>query len=57
MKTVTGTKEWADRNHNLQTGYEHDCAYCYAGAMAVRFGRCKAADWKEPHNAKAEGLR
>jgi DNA repair photolyase len=58
MKPATGTREWADRTYNIQAGCEHDCAYCYAHAMAVRFGRCQRGDvppvcqdrreWAEP---------
>ena len=42
-KPATGTREWADRTYNIQAGCEHACAYCYAHAMAVRFGRCERA--------------
>lgn len=33
----TGTREWAVGNVNIQTGCEHECAYCYARANAMRF--------------------
>jgi len=46
-ESVTGTKEWAKYNYNIQTGCEHDCAYCYAKAMAVRFSRVKADGWDD----------
>jgi DNA repair photolyase len=32
-----GTKEWADKTVNCCTGCSHDCLYCYAKGMAVRF--------------------
>jgi DNA repair photolyase len=48
MKKKTGTKEWAETNENIQTGCEHDCLYCYAKCMAIRFGRATALSWKQP---------
>lgn len=45
---VTGTKEWAAENVNIQTGCEHDCRYCYAKCMALRFRRTTADGWREP---------
>jgi DNA repair photolyase len=50
-KTATaphGTKEWAEHNVNIQTGCEHDCRYCYAKSMAVRFKRATPESWQEP---------
>ncbi len=39
---------------NIQDGCEHDCRYCYAKTMALRFKRMTALSWKEtrirPHN-------
>ena len=35
----TGTQEWAASNVNIQDGCEHDCRYCYAKTMAIRFKR------------------
>lgn len=43
-----GTGEWAKHNVNIQHGCRHRCAYCYAGAMSIRFGRKTAADWGVP---------
>jgi len=43
---VFGTYEWATRNANFIDGCKHDCKYCYSKAMAIRFGRRKASDWK-----------
>jgi hypothetical protein len=47
-KGVFGTAEWAKYNENIMAGCEHDCLYCYAKEMAVRFGRVKADEWKSP---------
>ncbi len=47
-KKVFGTAEWADSNVNIMAGCEHDCLYCYAKEMAVRFGRATADRWKSP---------
>lgn len=44
----TGTKEWADRNCNIQTGCEYDCRYCYAKEMAIRFKRATPESWRTP---------
>ena len=45
-KTVTGTKEWAAKNANCVSGCSHDCFYCYAKSISVRFGRKTAQNWK-----------
>lgn len=47
-KPPTGTQEWATSNVNIQDGCEHDCRYCYAKTMAIRFKRATAASWKRP---------
>ncbi|MCK5611907.1 hypothetical protein KAR91_59100 [Candidatus Pacearchaeota archaeon] len=47
MKT-TGVYEWAKSSINILSGCQHDCKYCYAKAMAVRFGRCDIAKWCYP---------
>ena len=44
----TGTQEWAASNVNIQDGCEHDCRYCYAKTMAIRFKRMTARTWAEP---------
>lgn len=44
----TGTQEWAASNVNIQDGCEHDCRYCYAKTMAIRFKRASPAGWKRP---------
>lgn len=43
-----GTQEWAASNVNIQDGCEHDCRYCYAKTMAIRFKRATATSWKHP---------
>jgi DNA repair photolyase len=45
MSKKTGTKEWADATVNCTTGCVHDCHYCYAKAMAIRFRRATPATW------------
>jgi DNA repair photolyase len=47
-KPTHGTGEWAKHNVNIQRGCGNRCAYCYASAMAIRFGRKTAADWGDP---------
>jgi DNA repair photolyase len=44
----TGTQEWAASNVNIQDGCEHDCRYCYAKTMAIRFKRATATSWARP---------
>jgi DNA repair photolyase len=46
-KQFTGTQEWACKNFNVCRGCSHDCAYCYAKGMAIRFGRTTAETWKD----------
>lgn len=44
---TSGTKEWAETNLNIYRGCEHDCIYCYAKRMALRFGRIQdGSEWK-----------
>jgi DNA repair photolyase len=51
----TGTKEWADSNVNIAYGCSHDCRYCYAKKMAIRFKRIKEEEeWRKMNlNKKA----
>ena len=35
--------EWCDSSWNPVTGCLHTCPYCYARAIANRFGGCDAA--------------
>ncbi len=44
-KAVSGTKEWASHNVNCYNGCSHNCLYCYARGMAVRFGRMRPEEW------------
>jgi len=46
-KTVSGTREWATRSINFINGCSHDCKYCYAKAMAIRYKRKTRDDWKQ----------
>ena len=45
-KIPSGTKEWASSNVNLISGCSHNCLYCYAKKMAIRFGRKTEENWK-----------
>lgn len=46
---LTGTKEWAHSNVNIQTGCENNCLYCYAKKIAFRYKRIQSEeDWKYP---------
>lgn len=47
-KAAHGTEEWAAHNVNVQLGCEHDCKYCYAKCMAIRFRRSSCDDWRHP---------
>ena len=38
-RIVKGTLEWACRTFNICLGCKHDCWYCYAKSIAIRFGR------------------
>jgi len=40
-----GTREWATKTVNCCTGCSHDCRYCYARGIAVRFKRINPGDW------------
>lgn len=45
MGKTKGTLEWARQNFNISIGCENDCKYCYAKAMAHRYGRVQRDDW------------
>lgn len=47
-KAAHGVGEWANDSINLAQGCEHDCAYCFAKAMAIRFHRSTPESWKNP---------
>ena len=40
-----GTQEWSVKTVNCCTGCSHDCRYCYAKEMAIRFKQVTAAQW------------
>jgi DNA repair photolyase len=40
-----GTQEWSVKTVNCCTGCSHDCLYCYAKSMAIRFRQVTAAQW------------
>lgn len=44
-KKVFGTYEWAVKTVNVMNGCSHNCKYCYAKAMAVRFKRKTVDNW------------
>lgn len=48
QRLAHGTGEWAKHNVNIQTGCEHDCRYCYAKCMAIRFKRSTPTSWASP---------
>ncbi len=52
-KLKFGTEEWCSRTTNIISGCEHDCKYCYAKEIAIRFQRKTPSDWtKEVVNHK-----
>ena len=40
-----GTQEWSVKTINCCTGCSHDCRYCYAKEMAIRFKQLTASQW------------
>jgi len=46
-KPVFGTTEWAASNANCIAGCSHNCHYCYAKTMAIRFHRKSTETWKD----------
>ena len=40
-----GTQEWSVKTVNCCTGCSHDCRYCYAKGMAVRFKQVTESQW------------
>ena len=40
-----GTQEWSVKTINCCTGCSHDCRYCYAKGMAVRFKQLTESQW------------
>ena len=52
---ISGTKEWSVASVNCVTGCSHDCRYCYARAMAVRYHRIGSpAEWSTMRVRPAE---
>ena len=47
-RAAHGVGEWATSSTNCQQGCSNDCAYCYAKAMSVRFGRSTPESWSHP---------
>lgn len=45
--TISGTKEWASTTFNICNGCPNGCKYCYASAMAYRYGRKEKYCWTE----------
>jgi DNA repair photolyase len=44
-KNSHGTQEWSVKTINCCTGCSHDCRYCYAKEMAIRFGQVTKDQW------------
>jgi len=45
---ITGTREWSTSTVNCCSGCSHNCLYCYARQVALRFKRIDEHDqWKE----------
>ena len=42
-KPKTGTREWAEHSRNIFLGCAHNCRYCYAREIAVRYGKITSA--------------
>lgn len=54
VKIPFGTEEWCSKTVNYISGCEHDCKYCYAKEMAIRFKRKTSDNWVDEvinHNA------
>jgi len=45
-KRAFGTQEWASKTANFINGCGHDCKYCYAKSIAVRFKRKTPDSWR-----------
>ena len=43
---TSGTREWAVKTVNCCTGCSHDCRYCFARSMALRFRQLSPEEWK-----------
>ena len=56
MKTH-GTQEWSVKTVNCCTGCSHDCRYCYAKGMAIRFKQVTASQWPLERIRKNDVIR
>ena len=45
IKNAHGTSEWSVKTINCCTGCSHDCVYCYAKEMGIRFGWTTEKTW------------
>ena len=41
----TGTQEWSVKSINCCSGCSHDCRYCYAKGMAIKFKQVTESQW------------
>lgn len=46
-KRISGTREWAEKTVNIQSGCSNNCKYCYAKANAIRFKLKTAETWEK----------
>ncbi|MBT3379337.1 MAG: hypothetical protein HN742_37420 [Lentisphaerae bacterium] len=46
-RRISGTREWAPKTANCIRGCAHDCRYCYAKSMAIRFKRKTSESWRD----------
>jgi len=58
-KITEGTREWAEQNVNCYSGCSHDCLYCYAKFMAIRYNRKTEETWSimEPTKTVQKGWK
>jgi hypothetical protein len=56
-KPAHGTGEWARHNVNTDSGCPNRCTYCYASAMAIRFGRKTPETWGIPETDMRKVLK
>lgn len=48
VRKISGTKEWAKVGKNCLRGCYHNCRYCFAREMAIRFGSATFESWLHP---------
>jgi DNA repair photolyase len=56
-RKTSGTREWAAKTVNCCTGCSHDCVYCYAKGMALRFGQVPEGQWGSERIRQHDVLR